>query len=192
MNEESGLVEVPPHTDECEQLEQQEEQDVELRNQLTQSENQQHLEETVGVDPQGTEEVEKMQPVEETLDLPTQMCSERPEQPEQPEQPERTSESELKEQLSPEPEVTQQIQIQDVILKQADTTVGESHQAEESEVTDNEDVKKPEANGEQHKAPGSAFKNGKVDKAMARSLAERLFNLDRIQRADVVKHLDKE
>ncbi|XP_011480068.1 PH and SEC7 domain-containing protein 4 [Oryzias latipes] len=192
MNEESGLVEVPPHTDECEQLEQQEEQDVELRNQLTQSENQQHLEETVGVDPQGTEEVEKMQPVEETLDLPTQMCSERPEQPEQPEQPERTSESELKEQLSPEPEVTQQIQIQDVILKQADTTVGESHQAEESEVTDNEDVKKPEANGEQHKAPGSAFKNGKVDKAMARSLAERLFNLDRIQRADVVKHLDKD
>uniref|UniRef100_A0A3P9HFI5 Pleckstrin and Sec7 domain containing 4 n=1 Tax=Oryzias latipes TaxID=8090 RepID=A0A3P9HFI5_ORYLA len=186
MNEESGLVEVPPHTDECEQLGQQEEQDVELRNQPTQSENQQQLEETVGVDPQGTEEVEKMQPVEETLDLPTQMCSERPEQPE------RTSESELKEQLSPEPEVTQQIQIQDVILKQADTTVGESHQAEESEVTDNEDVKKPEANGEQHKAPGSAFKNGKVDKAMARSLAERLFNLDRIQRADVVKHLDKD
>uniref|UniRef100_A0A3P9LCC4 Pleckstrin and Sec7 domain containing 4 n=1 Tax=Oryzias latipes TaxID=8090 RepID=A0A3P9LCC4_ORYLA len=192
MNEESGLVEVPPHTDECEQLEQQEEQDVELRNQLTQSENQQQLEETVGVDPQGTEEVEKMQPVEETLDLPTQMCSERPEQPEQPEQPERTSESELKEQLSLEPEVTQQIQTQDVILKQANTTVGESHQAEESEDTDNEDVKKPEANGEQHKAPGSAFKNGKVDKAMARSLAERLFNLDRIQRADVVKHLDKD
>uniref|UniRef100_A0A8C7YQZ4 PH and SEC7 domain-containing protein 3 n=1 Tax=Oryzias sinensis TaxID=183150 RepID=A0A8C7YQZ4_9TELE len=189
MNEESELVEVPPHTDECEQLGQQEEQDVELRNQPTQSENQQQLEETVGVDPQGTEEVEKMQPVEETLDLPTQMCSERPEQPEQPE---RTSESELKEQLSPEPEVTQKIQIQDVMLKQADTTVGESHQAEESEVTDNEDVKKPEANGEQHKAPGSAFMNGKVDKAMARSLAERLFNLDRIQRADVVKHLDKD
>ncbi|XP_024113544.1 PH and SEC7 domain-containing protein 3 isoform X2 [Oryzias melastigma] len=171
MDEESGLVEVPPQAEECEQLE----PEMELEEE---SENQQQPEEMLSVDPEVTEQVETIQPVEEMLDSPTQMCSELPE---------KTCESELNEQLSPEPEVTQELQVQDVILEHA---VDEPNQAEESEPTDIEDVKK--VNGEQHKAPESACMNGKVDKAMARSLAERLFNLDGIQRADVVKHLDKD
>ncbi|RVE65847.1 hypothetical protein OJAV_G00120580 [Oryzias javanicus] len=129
MNEESEFMEMPPDTEQCEQLE----QEMELEEQL---ENQQQLEEMVCEDQEVTE---------------------------------------------------QQTPIQDVIL---DQEVDESNQAEESEPTDNEDVNK--VNGEQHEAPGSACVNGKVDKAMARSLAERLFNLDGIQRADVVKHLDKD
>ncbi|CAJ1070324.1 PH and SEC7 domain-containing protein 4 [Xyrichtys novacula] len=103
-------------------------------------------------------------------------------------QPEKTDESDIMEQLPPETGVTQQ-----TVEAELSQT---SHQAEEEEdegVKDNVQTVVP--NGVQHKCPDTAVPhmNGReVDRESARSLAERLFKLDGIQRVEVVRHLDKD
>ncbi len=70
-----------------------------------------------------------------------------------------------------------------------------SHQAEEVEGNKDGSVQTVVANGEQPKPPETAvplMNGGEVDREKAHSLAEQLYNLDGIQRMDVVKHLDKE
>ncbi|XP_023124094.1 PH and SEC7 domain-containing protein 3 [Amphiprion ocellaris] len=100
-------------------------------------------------------------------------------------QSDETNESETTEHLSPETEVTQQTEE----LNQVD------EQAEDVGGPEDGDVQTVVANGEQPKHPDTAVThmNGvEVDRETARRLAERLFILEGIQRADVVKHLDKD
>lgn len=137
--------------------------------------------------------------------------SENPEQPGGPDQPEQTvgaeaeitqqeqtpqptpsqeKESEISEQPSPETEATQLTE--EAGLNQADKQET-SDQAVEIRVADDGNVQKLVANG--HKASDAAAhytNGGEADREKARRLAERLFNLDDVDRADVVKHLDKE
>ncbi|XP_072227582.1 uncharacterized protein [Leuresthes tenuis] len=123
------------------------------------------------------------------------------EQDEQPDSPrptlseqlvpsEKTNESDTTEQLSPETEVT--LQSGDADINQVDKQAAMPPRAE-NVIAGDGDVLRVTANGEQHKAPDTAvpYMNGAVDRDQARRLAEQLFNLDGIQRADVVKHVDK-
>lgn len=119
--------------------------------------------------------------------------TEQNEQTPQPTLSEETNESETSEQLSPETEVTQQTEQAD--LNQADRQQEQSDQAVDIGVADDENAQKVVANGEQPKASEAAapyMNGGEADREKAQRLAERLFNLDRVDRADVVKHLDKE
>ncbi|KAM9338437.1 uncharacterized protein ABDE67_018000 [Symphorus nematophorus] len=107
--------------------------------------------------------------------------------------PEETDESEIMEQPSAETEVSQQTGEADdsQVEKQAET----SHQAEEIGGSEDGCVQTVVANGGQPKPPETAvtlMNGGDVDREMARSLAERLYKLDGVQRVDVVKHLDKD
>lgn len=131
--------------------------------------------------------------------------SENPEQPGGPDQPEQTvgaeaqitqqeqtpqTASEISEQPSPETEATRLTEEAD--LNQADNQ-DKSDQAVEIRLADDGRVQKLVANG--HKASDAAahcMNGGEADREKARRLAERLFNLDNVDRADVVKHLDKE
>ncbi|XP_037548075.1 PH and SEC7 domain-containing protein 1 [Nematolebias whitei] len=137
--------------------------------------------------------------------------SENPEQPGDPNQPEQTvgaeaeleqeeqtpqptlseeTESEISEQPSPKTEATQQTGEAD--LNHADKQET-SDQDVEIGVADDGNVQKLVANG--HKASDAAapyMNGGEADREKARRLAERLFNLDNVDRADVVKHLDKD
>lgn len=100
-------------------------------------------------------------------------------------QSDETNESETTEQLSPEAEVTRQTEELNQVDKQAEDAGG----------PEDGDVQTVVANGEQPEHPDTAvthMNGGEVDREAARRLAERLFNLEGIQRADVVKHLDKD
>lgn len=169
--------------------------EMEMGNQSTQPQNAEEPEDYAEIvcdgaeDPGVTMPQEQMEPsglneesLQTTSATQTQTLSER----------EMASESEIKEQLSPETEVTQQTEEPDV--HQVDNQADASDHAEDFVVTDSEAAQRVVANGEQHKAPDTAtsYINGEVDKGKACCLAERLFKLDGIQRANVVKHLDKE
>lgn len=107
--------------------------------------------------------------------------------------PEETDESEITEQVSAETEVTQQTA--ETEFSQVDEQAETSHQAEEVGGSEDGSVQTVVANGMQPKPPEMAVpltNGGEVDREMAHRLAERLYNLDGIQRVDVVKHLDKE
>ncbi|KAM3599437.1 uncharacterized protein V6R79_005494 [Siganus canaliculatus] len=127
-------------------------------------------------------------PPEEAASSEPTACVKAEEQPEPPEQnegrvgaceqlvpPEETDECETREQPSAaaEAELTQ-------------------HTAEPE---GGEPKEKITANGEKRKPTAASIalvNGGKVDREMARRLAERLFNLDGVQRVDVVKHIDKD
>ncbi|CAG5867495.1 unnamed protein product [Menidia menidia] len=114
--------------------------------------------------------------------------SSQPAPSEQLPEAEKTNESDVTEQLSPETEVPLQTGGADSSQVEAQATagprVGEVGGGDEQRLV---------ANGGQHKAPnpGVPYMNGEVDRDKARRLAEQLFKLDGIHRADVVKHLDK-
>lgn len=110
--------------------------------------------------------------------------------PEQLVQPRETDEPEITEQLPAESEATQETAEEEF---SQDKRTATSHQVEE--VSEGGSPDTVLANEEQAKPAETAVPhvNGReVDSAMARRLAERLFNLDGFQRVDVVKHLDKE
>ncbi|KAF7217144.1 PH and SEC7 domain-containing protein 4 [Nothobranchius furzeri] len=133
--------------------------EMELRDQSTQSEN--------------TEKAEGLSQPEQSVCAAMEIT----------EQSEQTNESETTEQLSPESEVSQQMEEAD--LNQVDQPVEMLEQAEDTEGV--------MANGEQRRGLETAYMNGgEVDRVKARRLAERLFNLEEVERADVVKHLDKD
>lgn len=102
------------------------------------------------------------------------------------------NESESSEQLPSETEVTQLTEEAD--FNPSDKPEEMSVQAADVSTSDG-DVQKVVANGEQHKTSDPAaphMNGGEVVREKARKLAERLFNLDNVERADVVKHIDKE
>lgn len=105
-------------------------------------------------------------------------------------QPRETDEPEITEQLPAESEATQETAEEEF---SQDKRTATSHQVKE--VSEGGSADAVLANEEQAKPAEMAVPhaNGReVDSAMARRLAERLFNLDGFQRVDVVKHLDKE
>lgn len=137
-----------------------------------------HIEQTV-CDNLKDSEVAEQQEQMELLDQndqslqTTDLC--QPALSEQPVEPDKKDESEVTEQLSPVTEIAQQ-------------TAEASHQPEEVGGT-------VVANGEQPKPTETVvplMNGGDVERDMARHLAEKLHNLDGIQRVDVVKHIDKE
>lgn len=104
-----------------------------------------------------------------------------------------TNKTETSEQLSSETEVTQQTE--EANSNPPDKPEGMWDQAADVVATDDGDVQKVVDNGEQHETsdPAAPYMNGgEVDREKARKLAESLFNLDNVERADVVKHIDKE
>lgn len=123
---------------------------------------------------------------------------------EQKEQTSRSSEATLPEQLAPpretdEPEITEQLPAESEATAEAefsqDKRAATSRQAEDVAGCSEGSAETALAKDEQAKPTEAAVPhaNGReVDGAMARRLAERLFNLDGFQRVDVVKHLDKE
>lgn len=150
----------------------------------------------------------------EDADLPDQRAADervreeaeqQTEPPEQKEQTSRPSQAAVPEQLeqpreTDEPEITEQLPAQSGATQEAaeeefsqDKRSATSHQVEgvreggsADAVLANEEQAKPSETAAPHA-------NGReVDSAMARRLAERLFELDGFQRVDVVKHLDKE
>ncbi|XP_013859141.1 PH and SEC7 domain-containing protein 1 [Austrofundulus limnaeus] len=113
--------------------------------------------------------------------------SELDEQSSQPTLPEK-NESDASEQLS-------ETETEEAELNPSDKPEGMSDQAADVVATDDGDIQKVVANGGQHETsdPAAPFMNGgEVDREKARKLAERLFNLDNVERADVVKHIDKD
>ncbi|XP_070780386.1 PH and SEC7 domain-containing protein 4 [Enoplosus armatus] len=140
-------------------------------------------------DPRVAEQQQQMEPPEQNEQPQQTVDSSPPTLSEQLERPEKTDESEITEQLSAETEVTQQT-AEVTKLNQVDKQA-ETHRAEE--VGGCEDghvqtvVAKPPETTALH------MNGGDVEvREMARSLAERLYKLDGIQRVDVVKHLDKD
>lgn len=126
---------------------------------------------------------------------------------EQKEQTSRSSQATLPEQLAPpretdEPEITEQLPAESEATRQTaeaefsqDKRTATSRQAEDVAACSEGSAETAPAKDEQAKPAEAAVPhtNGReVDGAMARRLAERLFNLDGFQRVDVVKHLDKE
>ncbi|XP_041666930.1 PH and SEC7 domain-containing protein 2 [Cheilinus undulatus] len=95
----------------------------------------------------------------------------------------KTDESEITEQT----EVTQQTE--EAEFTQEDKQAGTSHQAEEEEGAEDENVHTVISNGVH---PKPHMNGGEVDREAAKCLAERLFKLEEIQRVEVVKHLDKD
>ncbi|XP_069571353.1 PH and SEC7 domain-containing protein 1-like isoform X2 [Brachyistius frenatus] len=92
----------------------------------------------------------------------------------------RTEPSERTERPPPETEVTQQPE-----------EAEDEEAAEDEDVTEDRDAQTVVATKEQHEA--LPHMNGReTDRQTAGRLAERLFKLEGIQRADVVKHLDKD
>lgn len=111
--------------------------------------------------------------------------------PEQLVQPRETDEPEITEQLPAGSQATQETAEEEEFSQ--DKRTATSHQVQE--VSEGGSADPVLANEEQAKPAETAVRhaNGReVDGAMARRLAERLFNLDGFQRVDVVKHLDKE
>ncbi|XP_017291220.1 PH and SEC7 domain-containing protein 4 [Kryptolebias marmoratus] len=121
--------------------------------------------------------------------------SERNEQSSHPALSEKTDESDITEQ-SPEAEVIQQTE--EAELNQVGEREEEEvvlDQAADVGPTDTGNAQKVVANGEQLKALDTEapyMNGGEVDRGKARRLAERLFNLDNVERADVVAHFDKD
>eukprot|EP00066_Takifugu_rubripes_P013879 XP_011603145.1 PREDICTED: PH and SEC7 domain-containing protein 2-like isoform X2 [Takifugu rubripes] len=110
--------------------------------------------------------------------------------PEQLVQPRETDEPEITEQLPAESEATQETAEEEF---SQDKRTATSHQVEG--VSEGGSADTVLANEEQAKpaeTPVPHANGREVDSAMARRLAERLFNLDGFQRVDVVKHLDKD
>lgn len=142
-------------------------------------------------DPRVAEQQEQTEPPEQNEQTPQTADSPPPTLSEQRAQPEKTDESEVTEQMSPETEVTQQTAEVNQVDKQAEPP----HQAEEVGDSKEGSIQTVVTNGEQPKPPETAvphMNGGEVDREMAHRLAERLYKLDGIQRADVVKNLDKE
>ncbi|KAM6902097.1 uncharacterized protein FYW49_015729 [Xenentodon cancila] len=139
-----------------------------------------------------TSQREQMDPSEPNEESPQMTDSPQQTLPEQLEQSERPDESEIPEQLSSETEGRQQTEEADLL--QADKRADTLDPAEDFGVTGDGVAERVVANGEQRKAPDTAapYMNGQVDAEEARRLAERLFKLDGIQRAEVVKHIDKD
>ncbi|XP_011603145.2 PH and SEC7 domain-containing protein 2 isoform X2 [Takifugu rubripes] len=110
--------------------------------------------------------------------------------PEQLVQPRETDEPEITEQLPAESEATPETAEEEF---SQDKRTATSHQVEG--VSEGGSADTVLANEEQAKpaeTPVPHANGREVDSAMARRLAERLFNLDGFQRVDVVKHLDKD
>ncbi|AWP15310.1 putative PH and SEC7 domain-containing protein 4-like isoform 2 [Scophthalmus maximus] len=108
-------------------------------------------------------------------------------------QSESSDESEVREQLSAETELTQQTA--EAEFEQVAAVDETSHQDEEPRGSEDGNVHTVMATGEQRQRPETAvphLNGGEVDREMASRLAEQLFKLDGIQRVDVVKHLDKD
>lgn len=150
------------------------------------------LEQTVCAEDSGVaeqqEESEASEQNEQTLQT-TGMS--QPTLSEQVVEPRKTDVSEIIAQLSPEAEVTQQT----AELNQQGTQAETPHQAQEVGGTDDGSVQTVVANGEQSELTETLvthMNGGDVDREMACRLADRLYSLDGIQRADVVKHIDKE
>lgn len=195
------------HSEDCEQLGESEHLDqtpqMELTEQSIQLENVDETKESIqseeivcveAGEPEVAEQQEQMETPTEQNEQSLQMAdTHQPIVTEQAVQPEKTIESEITEQVSLETEVAQQIE--EAELSQMDKCAKPSDQVEGVGDTDDGDVQTVVANGEQPKPLETAvpqMNGGEVDREMARHLAERLFNLDNIQRVDVVKHLDKE
>lgn len=169
---------------------------VELTAQLGQPENGEEPEEALTVfvkarEPEVADQQEQMEtPAEQNEQSPHM---DQPFGSEQVVKSERTVESEITEQVSLETEVPQQIEEAESNL--VDDCAEPSNQGDGVGDTVGGDVQTAVANGEQPKVIETAvphMNGGDVNREMARCLAERLFNLDGIQRVDVVKHLDKE
>ncbi|KAM9306778.1 uncharacterized protein KZ484_000166 isoform 2-T3 [Pholidichthys leucotaenia] len=106
------------------------------------------------------------------------------------EQQEQTDPSEQNEQL-----LKTTVSTSEVELNQVDKQAQELDRAEDVEGTEDANAQTVVANGEQPKPLETTMThmNGEgVDREAARRLAEQLFNLEGIQRPDVVKHLDKD
>ncbi|XP_028274234.1 PH and SEC7 domain-containing protein 4 [Parambassis ranga] len=186
MTEESEQTpaEVIHQTEDADQLEPSQalEQSVEMEliDQSTQPEPEKEEEETVCVEPEDSEEAEQQgqtEPSDQNEQRWPTTCSSQPSVSEQTVQSEKTNESEISEQLSNETEVTQQTEL--ISLNPKEEREEQAADVEETVVANGETTK-PHMNG------------GEVDREKACRLARQLFELDRIQRADVVKHLDKD
>ncbi|KAM4527764.1 uncharacterized protein PAE49_024471 isoform 1-T3 [Odontesthes bonariensis] len=193
----AGMPEAASHpTEDSNQLDSSSE--MELIDQPTQAENAEQPEEStqteeavcVEAEESGVaEQRQQTEPSEQGEQSPQTTDSSQPTLSEQLVPSEKTNESDTTEQLSPETEVT--LQTGEADIKQVDKQAAMPPHAENVGVAG--DGLRVMANGEQHKAPDTAvpYMNGAVDRGKARRLAEQLFNLDGIQRADVVKHVDK-
>lgn len=135
---------------------------------------------------------EQTEPSEQNEQMPQTSDSSQPALSGQLAQPE-TDESEATEHLSPEPEVTRQTARAE--FNQVDKRAETSHRGEEAGDAEDGSVRTTVANEERPESPETAapqMNGDAVTREMARRLAERLYGLDGIQRADVVKHLDKD
>ncbi|XP_008294846.1 PH and SEC7 domain-containing protein 4 [Stegastes partitus] len=176
--------------------------EMKLTDQSTQPENAEQPEESAqseqavcaeAEDPGAAEQREQTEPSEQNEQSLQTSDSSQAAASEQLVLSDETNESEVTEQLSPETEVTQQTE--EARLNQVDKQAETPDQAEDVGGPEDGDVQTVVANGEQPKHPDTAvlhMNGGEVDREAARRLAERLFNLDGIQRADVVKHVDKD
>lgn len=154
--------------------------EMELIDQSTQPGSEKEAEENVWVEPEDSveaEQQEQTEPSDQNEQPRPTTCSSHPSVSEQTVQSEETNESEISEQLSNETEVTRQTEL--TSLNPKEESVEQAADVEETVVANGETTK-PHMNG------------GEVDREKACRLARQLFELDRIQRADVVKHLDKE
>ncbi|XP_040915138.1 PH and SEC7 domain-containing protein 2 [Toxotes jaculatrix] len=172
---------------------------MELTEQSSQLENAEQTEESEhpvcveAPDPKVAELQEQTEPTEQNEQSLQTNDSFQPTLSEQLVQPVNSDESEIKEQLSAETEVTQQKA--EAELNQVGTQAEMVRQAEEEGGSEDGGVQTVVANGEQPKTSDTAvvhMNGGEVDREMARHLAEQLYKLDGIQRVDVVKHLDKD
>lgn len=167
----------------------------------TEEESHKEAEERETAQPEGAEWPSVERAICTEAEHPT--ASERREQTEPVEQKEQTG-AELQpaaQQESDESEVMEQQQppAETAVEHQAaQVDEGQEVELQTELVTSGSDAASPHtvlANGRKPQGPEMAahHANGaEVDRGRARSLAERLFNLDGVQRVDVVKHVDKE
>uniref|UniRef100_A0A8D2ZQ16 PH and SEC7 domain-containing protein 4-like n=1 Tax=Scophthalmus maximus TaxID=52904 RepID=A0A8D2ZQ16_SCOMX len=195
-----------PERPECEQLETSWKQDPEpIQEHSDLLGRSQHLEESPEIEltkqsaqPENAEQtVEESTPSEQTVCVeaedPEVAGPTEPRLSEQLVQSESSDESEVREQLSAETELTQQTA--EAEFEQVAAVDETSHQDEEPRGSEDGNVHTVVATGEQRQRPETAvphLNGGEVDREMASRLAEQLFKLDGIQRVDVVKHLDKD
>ncbi|KAJ4926478.1 hypothetical protein JOQ06_008651 [Pogonophryne albipinna] len=186
VTEESEQIQAEVSQD-SDQLGQSQHLEPEMTGELTQPEDSTQSEQTVCVeaeDPGETERQEQTEPSVQNEQTPQTSDLSRPALSQQAVRPE-TDESETTEQLSPDTQVE---------FNQVDKQAETSHQGDQDGGAKDGAGQTVVANGEQPPPVTAApqMNVDEVNREMARRLALRLFKLEDVQRADVVKHLDKD
>ncbi|KAK5879041.1 hypothetical protein CesoFtcFv8_024388 [Champsocephalus esox] len=184
VTEESEQIQAEVSQD-SDQLGQSQHLEPEMTGELTQAEDSTQSEQTVCVEAEDPGETERReQPSVQNEQTPQTSDLSRPVLSQQAVRPE-TDESETTEQLSPDTQVE---------FNQVDKQAETSHQGDQDGGAKGGAGQTVVANGEQPPPVTAApqMNIDEVNREMARRLALRLFKLEDVQRADVVKHLDKD